>query len=100
MASLRLATYLFPEEKSWDNETMAERNATLSLPERLRLEIEEAARAQGRSVNELLADAVDRYLSEQQWLQLKAYGLRKAREQRLTEADVDTAIAESHGLRP
>jgi hypothetical protein len=78
---------------------MAERKPILSLPERLRVEIEEAARAQGRPVNELLADAVDRYLSEQQWLALKAYGLRKAQERGLTEADVDTAIAESRGLR-
>ncbi len=58
---------------------VAECDANLSLPERLRLEIERAARAQGRSVNDLLAEAVDGYLKEKQWSALKSYGLQKAR---------------------
>ena len=77
---------------------MAERDANLTLPEPLRLGTEQAARAQRRSVNDLLAEAVDGYLREQQWTALISYGRRKAREQGVTEEDVDKAIAESRGL--
>ena len=36
----------------------------LSLPERLRIEIEKVAKAQERSVNDVLAEAVDRYVKD------------------------------------
>jgi DNA-binding ferritin-like protein (Dps family) len=71
----------------------------LSLPERLRIEIEKVAKAQKRSVNDVLAEAVgyyiDRYVKDKQWASLKRYGREKARESRIGEADVDRLIAES-----
>ena len=71
----------------------------LSLPERLRIEIEKVAKAQERSVNDVLAEAVgyyiDRYVKDKQWASLKRYGREKARESRIGEADVDRLIAES-----
>lgn len=67
----------------------------LSLPERLRIEIEKVAKAQKRSVNDVLAEAVDRYVKDQQWMSLKRYGREKAREGRIGEADVDRLVAES-----
>jgi len=67
----------------------------LSLPERLRIEIEKVAKAQERSVNDVLAEAVDRYVKDKQWASLKQYGREKAREGRIGEADVDRLIAES-----
>jgi len=67
----------------------------LSLPERLRIEIEKVAKAQDRSVNDVLAEAVDRYIKDKQWAGLKHYGREKAREHGIREADVDRLIAES-----
>jgi hypothetical protein len=67
----------------------------LSLPERLRIEIEKVAKAQKRSVNDVLAEAVDCYVKDKQWASLKQYGREKAREGRIGEADVDRLIAES-----
>ena len=68
---------------------------SLTLPERLRIEIEKVAKAQARSVNDVLAEAVDRYVKDKQWASLKQYGQEKARESGIGEAEVDRLIAES-----
>jgi metal-responsive CopG/Arc/MetJ family transcriptional regulator len=67
----------------------------LSLPDALLAEIEKAARAQERTVNDVLADAVDSYLKEKKWTNLKSYGQEKARERGIRESDVDRLISES-----
>jgi predicted transcriptional regulator len=67
----------------------------LSLPDRLQTEIEKVARAQERTVNEVLAEAVDRYIREEQWQSLKSYGRQKARQRGIKESDVLRLIAES-----
>ena len=67
----------------------------LSLPDGLQAEIEKVARAQERTVNEVLAEAVDRYIREEQWQTLKSYGRQKARERGIKEGDVLRLIAES-----
>ena len=67
----------------------------LSLPDRLQAEIDKVARAQERTVNEVLAEAVDRYIREEQWQTLKSYGRQKARERGIKETDVLRLIAES-----
>jgi len=67
----------------------------LSLPDGLQTEIEKVARAQERTVNEVLAEAVDRYIREEQWQSLKSYGRQKARERGINESDVLRLIAES-----
>lgn len=67
----------------------------LSLPEGLQAEIKRVARAQERTVNEVLAEAVDRYIKEKQWQNLKSYGRQKARERGIKESDVPRLIAES-----
>lgn len=71
---------------------MAERN--IPVREDLVAEIEKIASAQGRPVEEVLDEALDRYIKDKQWSSLKTYGRAKAKERGLTEADVDTAIAE------
>ncbi len=58
-------------------------------------ELEKLARAQERTINDVLADAVDRYIKEKQWDSLKRYGRAKSRELGLTEDDVPQLIAES-----
>jgi metal-responsive CopG/Arc/MetJ family transcriptional regulator len=67
----------------------------LSLPDGLQTEIEKVARAQARTVNEVLAEAVDRYIREKQWQSLKSYGRQKARERGIKASDVPRLIAES-----
>ena len=67
----------------------------LSLPDGLQTEIEKVARAQERTVNEVLAEAVDRYIREEQWQTLKSYGRQKARERGIKAGDVLRLIAES-----
>jgi hypothetical protein len=65
------------------------------LPEGLRSEIEKSASAQGRSVSEVVAEALDRYLRDQQWSRMKTNLRQRARDNGWTEDDVDRAIAES-----
>jgi len=67
----------------------------LSLPDGLQTEIEKVARAQARTVNEVLAEAVDRYIRDEQWQRLKSYGRQKARERGIKAGDVLRLIAES-----
>jgi predicted transcriptional regulator len=67
---------------------------TLSLPDGLQAEIEQVARSEGRSVNDVLAEAVDRYVKDKQWQSLKSYGRRKARERGVKQSDVPKLIAE------
>ncbi len=65
------------------------------LPEGLRQGIEKAASVQGRPVSDLLAEAVDRYLKDQQWSRVKGSVRQRVRENGWTEESVDRAIAES-----
>jgi hypothetical protein len=70
-------------------------NKNLSLPDKLLTEIEKVARAQERTVNEVLAEAVDRYVKDKQWASLKSYGRQKAQERGISDEDVEPLIAES-----
>jgi len=66
-----------------------------NLPVSLMAEVEKVAREQDRTVSQVVADAVDRYLKDEQWQRLKAYGRERALAQGLTEADVPRLIEES-----
>jgi predicted transcriptional regulator len=70
-----------------------------SLPEGLMAEIERIARAQDRSVSEVLAEAIDRYVKDQQWQALKGYGRARAQERGLVEGDVPRLISEYRSER-
>jgi hypothetical protein len=61
-------------------------------------ELEKVARTQDRTVSQVLADAVDRYLKDEQWQSLKAYGQGRARARGITEADVPRLIAETRSV--
>jgi predicted transcriptional regulator len=62
-------------------------------------ELEKLARAQERSLDEVLSEAVDRYIRDKQWEAVKRYGLAKSGERGLTEGDVARLIAESRAER-
>jgi hypothetical protein len=70
-------------------------NPIPELPISLMAEIEKLALEQGRSVGQVLADAVSRYLRDEQWQRLKGYGRGRATAMGLTEADVPRLIEES-----
>jgi hypothetical protein len=61
--------------------------------------LEKLARAQERSVGEVLSEAVGRYIKDQQWAALKRYGRAKSKEMGLKEEDVPRLIAESRAER-
>ena len=68
---------------------------TISLPEELLAGIRSAADAERRSVDDVLADAVQRYLEDRSWTKLFEYGASRANALGLRESDVDQLIAES-----
>jgi len=65
------------------------------LPISLMTEVEKLARAQDRTVSQVVAEAVGRYIKEVQWQSLKAYGRERALVLGLTEANVPRLIEES-----
>ena len=67
----------------------------ISLPEPLLAEIQSAARAEHRSVEEVLADAVKRYVENRSWTKLLDYGTERAKTLGIKESDIDRLIAES-----
>ena len=67
----------------------------ISLPEPLLAEIQSAAQAEHRSVDEVLTDAVKRYVEERSWAKLLSYGAERAKALGVQECDVDGLIAES-----
>jgi hypothetical protein len=79
-------------------EAMAAANS-LSLPDPLLAEIQIAAQAEHRTVDEVLADAVKRYLEERSWTRLLDYGAERAKTLGIKESDIDRLIAESRAER-
>jgi metal-responsive CopG/Arc/MetJ family transcriptional regulator len=74
---------------------------TVSVPQALLAEVEKLAQTQERTASDLVSDVMAKYLSEQRWRALQAYGRERARALGYTEDDVERLIAESrreHGL--
>jgi predicted transcriptional regulator len=67
----------------------------ISLPEDLMTAIRSAAEAEHRTVDEVMADAVERYLEDRSWTRLFDYGAARAKALGIGEADVDRLITES-----
>ena len=64
------------------------------LPEPLLAQIQSAAEAQHRTVDELSADAIRQYLKNQSWVQFVERNERRAKDMGITEGDVDRLITE------
>ena len=67
----------------------------ISLPEPLLAEIQSAAQAEHRTVDEVLTDAVKRYVGDRSWTKLLDYGAERANTLAIKESDIDQLIAES-----
>ena len=66
----------------------------VKMPSALLAEIQAIANEEQRTLEELLREAVERYLQDRRWQRLLAYGEQQARALGLTEADVPRLIAE------
>ncbi len=64
------------------------------MPSSLMAQIKAAADEEQRTSDELVRDAVVRYLEERRWQRILAYGEQQARSLGLTEADVPRLIEE------
>ncbi len=76
----------------------AEEN-NIAIPPSLLAEIQAAAEEEKRPAEEILREAIERYLENRRWQRILAYGQQRARELGLTEADVPRLIAESRRER-
>jgi hypothetical protein len=72
---------------------------TVALPNGLMAEMEKVALAQQRSVDDVLVDAVERYLNHEEFREVLSFGERHARSLGLTPVDVATEIARSRENR-
>jgi predicted transcriptional regulator len=71
----------------------------IAIPPSLLKEIQAAAEEEKRPAEEVLREAIERYLENRRWQRILAYGQQRARELGLTEADVPRLIAESRRER-
>jgi Arc/MetJ-type ribon-helix-helix transcriptional regulator len=67
---------------------------SVKMPSSLLAEIQAAADEEHRTSDELVREAVERYLEDRRWQRLLAYGEQQARSLGLTDADVPRLIEE------
>ncbi len=73
----------------------AEKNIHLSMPPVLVAEMEAVAEAEGKTIDEIAENAVQRFLKERHWQQLVSYGKSQADRLGLKSGDVARLIGES-----
>jgi metal-responsive CopG/Arc/MetJ family transcriptional regulator len=74
--------------------SMQNEKESVRMPSSLMAQIKAAADEEQRTSDELVRDAVVRYLEERRWQRILAYGEQQARSLGLTEADVPRLIEE------
>jgi metal-responsive CopG/Arc/MetJ family transcriptional regulator len=67
---------------------------TIQLPDRLFSEVEKTAKAEGRSIADVLSEAFKRYTVDQRWQRLVDRGEQRAKRSGITEADVPQLVEE------
>lgn len=75
-----------------DNEITS--NHSIHMPSDLLAQVQAVAQEEHRTTDEVIRDALERYLENHRWQRLYAYGEQRARALGLTEADVPRLIAE------
>jgi len=68
---------------------------TITIPPALVTEIRAAPKEEKRPVEEMLREAIERYLRNRRWQRIFAYGEERARALGLNEEDFPRLIAES-----
>jgi hypothetical protein len=79
--------------------TLMQPQKTIPLPADLFDRIEEEAQLEGKSIEEFLEAAVQRYLATSRLQRLQRYGAQRARELGLTEDDIPRLISEYRNER-
>jgi hypothetical protein len=70
-------------------------NNTIAIPPELFEEFKAAADEEKRPAEELLREAIERYLRNRRWQRIFAYGEERARALGLTEEDIPRLVGES-----
>lgn len=78
---------------SMDNETRA-MSSSITLPPTLLGDVQRLAEREGKTVEELLQEAVRRYLTHSRVRELQRYGQQQSEKLGLTESDVERVIDE------
>lgn len=68
---------------------------SVDLPDGLLGEMEKIAKAKGRPVDEVLIEAMEKYLNHEEFRELLSFGEKHAKAHGLTPADVASEIARS-----
>lgn len=71
-----------------------DRGESVQVPSSLFAEVQAAADEDHRTSDDLVREAVERYLKDRRWQRILAYGEQKARSLGLTDADVPRLIEE------
>ena len=71
----------------------------VKMPSSLLAEVQAAAEEENRTREELVREAVERYLKDRRWQRLLAYGEQQARALGLSDADVSRLIEEHRQSR-
>jgi metal-responsive CopG/Arc/MetJ family transcriptional regulator len=69
-----------------------EQMSNAALPGELMAEVRKLAQAEERSTDEVVQEAVERYLQSRRLMELYAYGEERARRSGITEADVPAVV--------
>jgi hypothetical protein len=73
-----------------------EKNLHAKIPPALLTEVENAAQAQHITLDEVMRQAVERYLEDRRWQKVYQFGEQQARKLGVKERDIDRII---HGRR-
>jgi len=65
-----------------------------NLPDELLAQVEAAARAQNRTADELVCEAVQRYIDDQKWRRILNRSTRRSKAKGLSENDVPLLVEE------
>ena len=67
---------------------------TFSLPPEMAEQVQDVMREEGRTMSELIREALRLYMDDREWRSLVRYGQRRAREQGIAPEDVERLLDE------
>ena len=74
--------------------TRTTKTITFSLPPDMADQVREVMKDEGRTMSELVREALRVYMEEREWRRLQRYGRLRAREQNLAPEDVERLVDE------
>lgn len=83
-----------------DDKGMAIADSSIRMPEGLMAEVQKRAEAEQRSPEELVQEAVERYLRQKRREKLYAYGEEQARKLGIQEEDVPDLVKQTRQTAP